>query len=83
MTTTANGPSRSAIITSARITEMPKKFTDPMPRVMVKVEGSDEEHELFDYFPDELSFTAGEFNGLTVDQALGLRQKKDVSYLRS
>lgn len=38
---------------------------------------------LFRYFPDELYFHADEFIGLTVDQAIALRTKRDVAYLRS
>jgi len=38
---------------------------------------------LFDYYPDEISFAASEFIGLTVAEARSLRHKKDVAYLRS
>lgn len=38
---------------------------------------------LFRYFPDELYFNEKEFIGLTVDQAIALRTKRDVAYLRS
>lgn len=38
---------------------------------------------LFNFFDDELSFTADELCGLTVDQALKLRQNKDIEYLQS
>jgi hypothetical protein len=69
-------------IKSARITDMPKKMFDPMPKVIAVLE-NDEEKELFEYYPDELSFTPDEFVGLTVDEAYELRHKKDVAYLRS
>lgn len=69
-------------ITHARITAMPKSMFDPMPIVMVQVDGATEV-ELFDYYPDELSFTAAEFIGLTLEQGHRLKYNKDVAYLRS
>ena len=69
-------------IVKARITEMPKAFGDPMPRVMV-CGADEEEHFLFDYYPDEISFTADEFVGLTVDEARQRKFKKDKHYLQS
>lgn len=69
-------------ITKARITEQPKSLVDPMPQVWVTYEDGEEEM-LFDYYPDEISFSPGEFVGLTRYQALRLRTKKDVEYLRS
>lgn len=69
-------------ITKARITEQPKSLFDAMPQVWVTYENEEEEEMLFDYYPDEISFTPGEFVGLTRDQALRLRHRKDVEYLR-
>ena len=68
-------------ITAARITAMPRNFSDPMPAVYVTLEGSTEEQQLFDYYPDEISFSASEFVGLTLDDARGLKFKKDRAYL--
>jgi hypothetical protein len=39
--------------------------------------------ELFRYYTDELSFTADEFTGLTVQEALDLFARRDIEYLRS
>ncbi|MFN5249819.1 MAG: hypothetical protein ACK5DE_02125 [Bacteroidota bacterium] len=69
-------------ITKARITDQPKSLFDPMPQVWVTYEDGEEEM-LFDYYPDEISFYPGEFVGLNRDQALRLRQKRDVEYLRA
>lgn len=69
-------------ITKARITEQPKNLFDPMPEVWVTYE-NDKEEKLFFYYPDEISFTPAEFIGLTREEALSLRHKKDVAYLRS
>ncbi len=69
-------------IKSARITEMPKAIFDPMPQVYVTTE-DDIEHYLFDYYPDELTFTPEEFVGLTVEQARRLKLEKDRKYLQS
>ncbi len=70
-------------IISAKITEIPKNFGDPMPKVMVKFEGSDEEILLFEYYPDEISFTSNEFIGLTVEEGKHLKFVKDKNYLQS
>ncbi len=39
--------------------------------------------ELFSYYPDEITFSPGEFVGLTPAQALNLRWRRDVAYLRA
>ena len=70
-------------IVEARITEMPKSMFDPMPKVMVKLEGATEEELLFEYYPDEISFTAGEFIGLTKAEACSLKCERDSCWLRS
>lgn len=68
-------------ITAARITDLPKSFMDPMPVVYVTIGGI--EQRLFDYYPDEISFQAAEFVGLTLDEARGLKFQKDKRYLQS
>ena len=72
-----------AKILEARITPLPLSFMDPLPQVYVKAEGDEREFFLFDYYPDELSFRAEEFVGLTVPEARALKQRKDLDYLRS
>jgi hypothetical protein len=69
-------------IVSAIITAMPKGFLDPMPQVWVTYEGG-KEQMLFEYYPDEISFTADEFIGLTRSEAIHLKFKKDKKYLQS
>lgn len=69
-------------ITNARITDMPKSMFDPMPIVYVTTEDG-VEHRLFDYYPDELSFTPAEFVGLTLEEASRRKFTKDVAFLRS
>jgi len=39
--------------------------------------------DIITYFPDEISFTPGEFTGLTRDQAMELYRKRDIAYLQS
>jgi len=71
-------------IVSARITAMPKTLFDPMPKVMIKLSDNPEvEKELFSYYPDEISFTANEFIGLTEDEGRNLKFRKDKAYLTS
>lgn len=70
-------------IVSARITAMPKGYFDPMPQVWVTYEGSNEEKMLYEFYPDEISFSANEFVGLTRSEAIHLKFKKDKAYLQS
>jgi hypothetical protein len=68
------------IIISARITEMPKDFGDEMPKVYGTFEDGTEQF-LFDYYPDEISFTEKEIIGLTPEEARHLKFLKDKNYL--
>lgn len=73
-------------IVSARISKMPRPMPegmfDPIPEVHVTTEDG-REHYLFNYYPDEISLTEKEFVGLTLDEAKGLKFKKDKAYLQS
>jgi hypothetical protein len=69
-------------IISSRITTQPQTRLDPMPVVYVTLEGGDEQR-LFEYFPDEITFTPGEFVGLTLAEAHALKLRKDKEYLQS
>ena len=69
-------------VISSRITDQPKSFFDPMPQVFVTMENGIEEF-LFDYYPDEISFTPNEFVGLTLNECRHLKFKKDKKYLTS
>jgi len=69
-------------IISARITAYPKTFMDPMPKVYITLENNIEEF-LFEFYPDEISFSKEEFVGLTVEEARSLKFKKDKQYLQS
>lgn len=69
------------VITSARITAMPTELLDDMPQVYVTINGKEE--YLFEYYPDELTFTPEEFIGLTTDEARHLKFEKDKMYLQS
>lgn len=61
---------------------MPKSLFDPMPQVHITLEDGKEQF-LFDYYPDEISFTPSEFVGLTIEEARHLKFKKDKQYLQS
>lgn len=69
-------------IVSAEITAMPKDFFDPMPKVRATFSDG-QVKELFEFYPDEISFTAEEFVGLTEEEARHLKFTKDKNYLRS
>jgi hypothetical protein len=61
---------------------MPEGMFDPMPSVNVTLEDG-ATRKLFDFYPDEISFSENEFIGLTTAEAMALRHKKDVAYLQS
>lgn len=71
-------------IAACKIGPYPKSFEDifNMPKVAVTYSDGSEE-TLFSFYPDELSFSEREFIGLTRDQAMRLRHRKDVAYLQS
>lgn len=69
-------------VINSRITEQPKSLFDPLPKVYVTLENGVEEF-LFDYYPDEISFTPSEFIGLTIDECRHLKFKKDKQFLTS
>lgn len=72
----------TAKITHARITDMPIGLLDPMPSIMVRV-ADGQEQRLFEYYPDELTFCAAEFIGLTVEEGKSLKRSKDHAFLKS
>lgn len=61
---------------------MPEGMLDTMPQVKVQFDDGSE-RILFEFYPDELSFTEDEFIGLSEDQAHQLRMKKDIEFLQS
>jgi hypothetical protein len=69
-------------ITHCRITKIPQGIFDPLPQVIVTLEDGTIKN-LFSYYPDEISFKAEEFIGLTEQEAFRLHQSKDKAYLQS
>lgn len=62
----------------------PAGFADPMPRVLATFDDGARK-ELFDFYPDEITFDEGELVGLTEEKRKprALRQAKDIAYLRA
>jgi len=58
-----------------------KLFGGPSKAVGVMEDGTEE--PLFRFYSDELSFTTGELEGLTAQEARALHHRKDVGYIRS
>ena len=61
---------------------MPQGMFDPMPEVIATFEDGSSK-SLFTFYPDEISFQASEFIGLTEEEAHSILQQKDRTYLRS
>lgn len=59
-----------------------EEMCGPLPAVHATFEDGSVE-QLFTYYPDEISFSEAEFVGLTREQAIKLREDKDMSYLLS
>ena len=69
-------------IVSARITDVPKKIGAPLPEVWVTFQdGTDK--MLFTFYPDEISFEAQDFIGLTEDEATLFKFGRDRAYLQN
>jgi hypothetical protein len=71
-----------AKIVSARITPISRDRFGPPPEVFATLDDG-REVRLFEYYPDEISFTTSEFVGLTEEQGRRLKFQKDVAFLRS
>jgi len=71
-----------AKIVECTIGPYPKGFGDPMPVVHVRLDDNTEV-DLFDFYPDELSFCETEFLGLTVEEGRHLKFLKDKAFLQS
>lgn len=69
------------IIVDCEISPLPLRLGDPLPRVSVTFDDGTEA-VLFEYYPDEVTFSENEFIGLTADEARGLFGRKDRQYLR-
>ena len=73
-------------IISAIITDMPRPMPqgmfDPMPKVIATFDDGST-RELFEFYPGEIRFAPSEFIGLTEQEAMALRHRKDVAYLQS
>jgi hypothetical protein len=61
---------------------MSEGMFDPMPQVNVKFNNGDEK-TLFEFYPDEISFSESEFIGLTEEYARRLKFEKDKRYIQS
>ena len=61
---------------------MPEGMFNQMPSVNVTLTNG-ETLNLFEYYPDEISFVESEFIGLTVAEAENLLTRKDVQFLQS
>jgi hypothetical protein len=55
---------------------------DPMPEVRVQFNNGDVK-TLFEFYPDEISFSESEFIGLTEESARRLKFEKDKRYIQS
>ncbi|MDD2285208.1 MAG: hypothetical protein PHQ11_07385 [Paludibacter sp.] len=61
---------------------MPEGMFDQMPSVNVTLTNG-ETLNLFEYYPDEISFVESDFIGLTVAEAESLKIQKDMKFIQS
>ena len=61
---------------------MPQGMLDSMPKVRVKFD-TGEEKVLFEFYPDEISFSESEFIGMTEESARRLKFERDLKYIQS
>ena len=73
---------RSNLVVSARITALPQRLCDPLPEVWVTCEDGSET-KVFDFYPDEISFSGAEFVGLTIEECRLLKFGRDRAFLQS
>lgn len=69
------------LVVSARITAGPRQLGDPLPEAWLTLEDGIET-KAFDFYPDEVTFTAAELVGLTLEECRALKLAKDRSYLQ-
>ena len=50
---------------------------------VIGINGVGESYELFSYYTDELSFTEKELVGLTAEEAMALKVRKDIEFIQS
>ena len=73
---------RTNLVVSARITPLPQRLGDPLPEVWVTCEDGSETM-VFDFYPDEISFSGDEFVGLTLEECRVLKFGRDRAFLQS
>lgn len=69
-------------IVSATIGPMPASMNDPMPAVTGTFDDG-ETINLFEFYPDEISFQEAELVGLTENEARDLKHQKDLACLEA
>jgi hypothetical protein len=72
---------RSNLVVSARITSLPQRLGDPLPEVWVTCEDGNEA-KVFDFYPDEISFSGDDFVGLTLEECRLLKFGRDRAFLQ-
>ena len=72
---------RTNLVVSARVTPVPQRLGDPLPEVWVTCEDGTET-KVFDFYPDEITFSGDEFVGLTVEECRLLKFGRDRAFLQ-
>ena len=78
--------SKLPVITSCSIGPFPRPIPegmlDSMPEVRVRF-NTGEEKTLFEFYPDEITFSESEFIGLTEESARRLKFERDKRFIQS
>ena len=75
------GGVRTNLVVSAWITPLPQRLGDPLPEVWVTCEDGSET-KVFDFYPDEISFSGDDFVGLTIEECRLLKFGRDRAFLQ-
>lgn len=69
-------------ISSATIVPNFKNYLDARADVIATFDDGSSKH-IFSFYPDEISFEAHEFIGLSEEQARALHRRRDIAFLQS
>jgi hypothetical protein len=74
--------SSRVLVAQGMFGSLPAPYAGPGNAVVLGMVGG-VETVIFHYYTDEIGFVPAEVDGLTMEQAQALKQRRDIAYLRS